>query len=466
MAGTGIEGTTAPTMPSFMALMLSSLCTSVSSDWFKQFEHKLRANHCDEWTQTPQPCAPIRDHRVIVSSGKPSRSAVMSGARDVVSSQETILEQYFTLNAVFLWDKAKEMVEKERDSHRHQQNQSSIMSSMMTALAQLSLADKNYIHLHFLAPKGFLRKDVVKGMYETLRSEFERLHDRGNTCASTEPRQASTTPSTPITTAAVPANIPSATSSSSSSILSIAVSLSSALMSTTSANSQSVPNSPIKATLEVLDRLAAHICGQLLWYVRARIEMMDIYEKITIVSNQKAVKQIKCSIANKTQFLGSNVSESRGSTASELHSQDNSLSAASLPMDVSTQVSNSCSNDMKTVCSKQSIDYIQKVITFQRKTDAQFVALLFDTHGLEDYKGFGYHSPYKSFESPKGIDSIPIIYSYPLEVPKSHLPTLIMIMNNKSKELNTSDSLVPLFDSQLNCTYFLIRPDPRITLKH
>ena len=78
--------------------------------------------------------------------------------------------------------------------------------------------------------------------------------------------------------------------------------------------------------------------------------------------------------------------------------------------------------------------------------------------------GFGYHSPYKTFESPKGIDSFPVIYCYPTEMTKSHLPPLIMIINNKNKELNSSDSVVSLFDHQLNSTYFLIRPDPRITL--
>lgn len=79
---------------------------------------------------------------------------------DLFSAQQLILEQYFKMMASFLWEKAKELVEKERDCQRHQQNQSSILSSMMTGLAQLSLADKNYHNLHFLAPKGFLRKDV------------------------------------------------------------------------------------------------------------------------------------------------------------------------------------------------------------------------------------------------------------------------------------------------------------------
>ena len=131
-------------------------------------------------------------------------------------------------------------------------------------------------------------------MYETLRNEFERLQERGNSMVSIEMRQSSR-PSTPSVSGGPIAWSSSVATSptSSSSILSIAASISSALMSPSSVthnngmSSQSVPNSPIKATLEVLDRLAAHICGQLLHYVRARIEMMEIYEKITVVSNQK-----------------------------------------------------------------------------------------------------------------------------------------------------------------------------------
>ena len=150
-------------------------------------------------------------------------------------------------------------------------------------------------------------------MYETLRSEFERLHERGNAIPP-EPKQSST-PATPTLTSPSPAptsHSTSTTASSSSSILSIAASISSALISPSSlssmgsvANTQSLPNSPIKATLEVLDRLAAHICGQLLHYVKARIEMMDIYEKITIVSTQKFCVFDEC-IANLSDVVRTN----------------------------------------------------------------------------------------------------------------------------------------------------------------
>lgn len=78
--------------------------------------------------------------------------------------QQLILEKYNSLMGQFCWDKAKELVEKERDSHTSQRgghhHTSSIVSSMQTALSQLAQADKNYMSLNFLAPKGFLRKEV------------------------------------------------------------------------------------------------------------------------------------------------------------------------------------------------------------------------------------------------------------------------------------------------------------------
>jgi hypothetical protein len=373
-------------------------------------------------------------------------------------------------------------------------------------------------------------------MYETLRNEFERLEERGTNLTNNERNDSQqTTPSHGISSPTTPLSTSSSTTSSS--ILAIASALISPSTHIGSIGSQSVPNSPIKATFEVLDRLAAHICGQLLHYVKARIEMMEIYEKITVISSQKfclfddciktlheiiklnqkhfhhpmlssiktgfnfecdilmALLRAQTDIQN-WKFLNSLFS------LQEAHTKLSSWAAMALNREspqrkssilrapivpplyqwlckvkstliskyslyfstiLSKQVPNNSAIDMKSVCAKQSIDYIQKVITFQRKTDAQFISIVFDTHGVDDYRGFGYHSPFKTFETPKGIDSFPIIYSYPTELPKNHLPTLIMIMNNKYKELNGSDCVISLFDPQVNTTYFLLRPDPKMT---
>ena len=80
----------------------------------------------------------------------------------VLNRIQSLIENYSFTMSQFSWDKAKDMVEKERDilSNKNSFQISYLVSSMLTALAQLSLAEKNYLSLNFLAPKGFLRKDV------------------------------------------------------------------------------------------------------------------------------------------------------------------------------------------------------------------------------------------------------------------------------------------------------------------
>lgn len=78
-----------------------------------------------------------------------------------VDHVESVLEQFFILHTNFLWDKAKEYIERERDVFRagHHSHCSSILASLMNSLAALTLADKNYLTLQFFSSKVFQRKD-------------------------------------------------------------------------------------------------------------------------------------------------------------------------------------------------------------------------------------------------------------------------------------------------------------------
>lgn len=76
----------------------------------------------------------------------------------------------------------------------------------------------------------------------------------------------------------------------------------------------------------------------------------------------------------------------------------------------------------------------------------------------------GYRSPYSQFESPNGVDTFPIIYSYPLDKRPSHLPALIIFIDNHHRELDTVEpSIAYYYDNQAQSTFFLTRPDPKMT---
>ncbi|RWS10771.1 hypothetical protein B4U79_12858 [Dinothrombium tinctorium] len=121
--------------------------------------------------------------------------------------------------------------------------------------------------------------------------------------------------------------------------------------------------------------------------------------------------------------------------------------------------------EMKSLFSKQSVDYCYKITTFQRKSDASCIMIIFDTHNGEDYKGHGYRLPKSPIEPVKGLDTFPPIVVFPADKQISnHLPSIIMMMTDKTRELNATDNLVYFYDEQVSTTYFLMRPDPRMTL--
>lgn len=57
--------------------------------------------------------------------------------------------------------------------------------------------------------------------------------------------------------------------------------------------------------------------------------------------------------------------------------------------------------------------FLFRIQSFQRKSDAVSVCLVFEAAGIEDYQGAGYHHPQESLPAPKGLDSYPAIFSYP-----------------------------------------------------
>lgn len=86
---------------------------------------------------------------------------------------ENVLEHYFKFHASFSWDQAKDFIERERDLFRaeHSSHVSSIMASMLNAMAQLAIVDKNYYTLQFFTSKVFQRKDL----YDFYQFEYHLL---------------------------------------------------------------------------------------------------------------------------------------------------------------------------------------------------------------------------------------------------------------------------------------------------
>ncbi|KAM9673763.1 KICSTOR subunit 2 isoform 3-T3 [Trichechus inunguis] len=121
-------------------------------------------------------------------------------------------------------------------------------------------------------------------------------------------------------------------------------------------------------------------------------------------------------------------------------------------------------SEMKTLTAKANPDLFGKISSFIRKYDAANVSLIFDNRGSESFQGHGYHHPHSYREAPKGVDQYPAVVSLPSDRPVMHWPNVIMIMTDRTSDLNSLDKVVHFYDDKVQSTYFLTRPEPHFTI--
>lgn len=92
--------------------------------------------------------------------------------------EEEFLNTFFTLVTQLCFDKAKESVEKEKESCRLMQM--GPWGMLLMHLPQVAVAERSYAELGFfhIKNKGFLRKDnSLKTMYDSLRADLRRVEE-------------------------------------------------------------------------------------------------------------------------------------------------------------------------------------------------------------------------------------------------------------------------------------------------
>lgn len=437
---------------------------------------------------------------------------------DFLAKEQKVLELYFSSLGHFNYDKAKETVEKERDA-LCKTGANYLFSSVLTALSQMAVAEKLYMSLQYLAPKSFLRKDTsLKSLYEALRLEFLRLKDQAS-CST--PISCSPSPSScsPMMTPS-----PSAMSLSSMSPTVVIGSFQSG----TSYMSQSPQAPVLDAFLSHLcgqlhsfvvararsvdfyDKLYSLSLGKMMKFKDLSAALSDIIQQNQKLFHHPILTPLKSSFSmelealhhlleaqvllSQWQFLQAllHLKEAHARlgewNASLLLPENRRTASSLLRADRLPQLvtwinklnafmvgkftlyfykilsRQTTQQEMKTFGSKMTIDYCQRIASLCKKSDALCVQLLFEALGVEGYYEHGYCHPDHAVEAPKGIDSYPVIYSYPtIYQDKQHRPNIIMIITKKSDDLN-SEGIVYFYDSRMEKSYFLIKLDPRVTM--
>ncbi|KAK3920592.1 KICSTOR complex protein C12orf66-like protein [Frankliniella fusca] len=382
--------------------------------------------------------------------------------------EEEILSIFFTNVAQLCFDKAKEVVEKEREV---KQGTPGPWVMLLTHLAPLAMAERSYLDLGSMITKnkGFLRKDnSLRSMYDTMRSDFRRVEDiaRNDRAIST-------------------------VSSQLCQFLSARIELIDFYEKMHQAGtSKQVRFEEMLSVIEdIADRFSlmfAHIsltsvktafnleCEILLHLLKAQVEMqswhflpslMALHGANTRLSAWERTLQSKevWKLTFGTSFLKANQQPMLFQWLVKF--KNISVSKFSLYFH-SILAQQATPTDMKALGNKQTFDPYHKIQSFQKKYDAACtcVMLVLDARGLEDYSGPGYHHPKKPVEAPKDMECFPIMVSYPVK-PAVHMPNITKAIMEQSLALATNEkrchSILNLKDQ---CTYFMSSIDPRVFL--
>ncbi|XP_076033388.1 KICSTOR subunit 2-like [Oratosquilla oratoria] len=394
----------------------------------------------------------------------------MASASQTDEKEEAFLQLFFSHFSYFGYDKAKEMADRERTANSSCSS-SLIWPHLLPCLSQLAGAEKQYITLSFLTTKSFLRKEsCLRATYESLKNDMIKLKDPGEGCSSLD----------------------GVLSHLCSHILLFLegrlhliafyehlmkmghgriMDFEGILRNITEISTQNCRNfhhplfTPVKT-------MFTHECDILVHLLQSQAEMQhwkflpsllhlhDAHSKLTswhVTVHSKETKK-----------YGFGSSFLKPAPLPALYQWLWQVKAAYVSKFslyfYETLAAQTTSTEMKALMSRQACDYVLKIQSFQRKTDAAYFSIVFEAAGVDDYQGPGYHYPSRTSVPPKGLESYPAIFSYPQNKPLSKWPSVVMRISDRNSECSLLDKVDYFHDQQLGSTYFLCQIEPRFTI--
>ncbi|KAJ7361732.1 hypothetical protein OS493_014372 [Desmophyllum pertusum] len=387
------------------------------------------------------------------------RSVSPSPSIPPISREQALLETFFHALSQFAFDKAKDQVEKEKETKRLPLVYSTPWSSLLVTLSHLALAEKTYFSLPFIAKK-FFRKDSVRDSFKTLITELKRIEETTHSSSSST--------GSPLEGSYEAMAIMGSSSNVNYSDLSN-------MIDEICRRHNKGFHHPILDSLkssfsfevDILCNLLKAQCDMADWkFLSSLLHLHESHVKLSSWCQFLPSVELSASLTLKKSLFGS--TPKKHLEAPFLYQwlgklQDALVSKFTLYFyhilgRQTTPV------DMKSLTARASIDYIGRITAFIRRSDAFNVCMLLDTHQLEPYQGHGYHLPHDVKEKPSGLGAFPAVFSFPGDRPVDHWPNIVSILLDKVQELNSMEKIVFFFDSGVQSTYFLTRVDPRMTL--
>lgn len=388
-------------------------------------------------------------------------------------TEETFLEDVIRPFILFNFDRIKELLDKEKSERI---SQSPLWISLLNVIHNMSLAEKNYLALTFLEQRWFGRRESGKGIYTTAVTELQRIEQRRSPNISQKANQ--------------------------NALEYLIIHLAEQM------------GAYVRAKQEMMDYYVK-LCGIGLQKIETDFsDMLNILKAIISRYSKSFHHPILIPLRNSWNYetdIMASLLEARIQMSNwqflpsllKLHDAHTKLEAWGVPFKTKepkkklsalitiknnsippliswlvkffltllskfsfyfheTLSKQALPGDMKMYLSNLSVDYYSKVVAFQKKTDASYIILVFDTHGT-DYTGHGYHFPVGYREPPKGLDSFPAVFSYPRDKPIHLWPNVIMLLSEPASGSH-GERPVYFYDEVQQITYFITKVDVRMSL--
>lgn len=383
--------------------------------------------------------------------------------------EEEFLSSFFNNVSQLNFDKAKELVDKERESSKT--SQGGTWGMLLTHLPQVAIVEKSYVDLGFLLTKnkGFLRKDnSLRSMCDGLRADFRRLEEVTRNYGCDRTINTVTNQLCQFLTARIELidfydKMQVMSSGKYMKYEDLIVQIEDIV----DKHALSFPHmalTSIKATLSLECEILVHL-------LRAQLEMQSwrfLQSLMLLHGANTRLSAWERTLQNRESWkLGFSAPFLKANQLPALFQWFLKLKGAFVSKFslyfFSTLGQQASFVDFRQLCSKLTHDYYHKINIFQRRYDASAVVLVFDATNLEDYQGPGYHHPNKPLERPTDLDCYPIVFSHPIK-PLNHLPTIVNILKERASDLAAMDKVVYHFCQREPSSYFLSSVDPRMTL--
>ncbi|KAM6214068.1 KICSTOR subunit 2 isoform 2-T2 [Sarcoramphus papa] len=363
-----------------------------------------------------------------------------------VPVEQAVLETFFSHLGIFSYDKAKDNVEKEREANK---SAGASWLALLAGLAHLAAAEKAYHSMTFLGQKlggqsFFSRKDSIRTIYTSLHNELKKARME---IADFYEKMYTLSTQKFINSEEL-------------------VNILESILKKYSSRFHHPILSPLESSFQLEVDVLAHLLK-----AQAQISEWKFLPSLLNLHSAHTKLQTWGQIFEKQRETKKHLFGGQSQKAVQpphlflwLMKLKNILLAKFSFYFHEALSRQTTASEMKTLTAKTNPDYFGKISSFIRKYDAINVSLIFDNRGSESFQGHGYHHPHSYREAPKGVDQYPAVVSLPSDRPVMHWPNVIMIMTDRTSDLNSLEKVVHFYDDKVQSTYFLTRPEPHFTI--